>query len=109
MTKVQALEEEIKALSPDELAELREWLLEREDDEWDRQIAHDAASGKLDQLFEKSIADHEAGKSREMLSIDTSVPTAGERYRKLRDEIVASGLPLLGDDELRKEIESRKS
>ena len=34
--------------------------------------------------------------------------TARERYRRLRDEIVASGLSLLGDEELRKEIESRK-
>jgi hypothetical protein len=28
MTKVQAIEEEIKRLSPGELAELRDWLLE---------------------------------------------------------------------------------
>ena len=34
--------------------------------------------------------------------------TARERYRRLRDEIVASGLPLLDDEELRNEIESRK-
>jgi len=66
MTKVQALEEEIKTLSPEEMAELREWLIEREEDEWDRQIADDAASGKLDKLFEKSLADHKAGKSREI-------------------------------------------
>lgn len=69
MTRVQALEEEIKTLSPEELAELRDWLL--------------------------AIADR-------------NTETAGERYRRLRDEIVASGLPLLGDEELRKEIESRK-
>jgi hypothetical protein len=69
MTKVQALEEEIKTLSPEELAELRDWLL--------------------------AIADR-------------NTEAAGERYRRLRDEIVASGLPLLDDEELRKEIESRK-
>jgi len=69
MTRVQALEEEIKTLSPEELAELREWLLAR---------------------------------------ADRNTETAGERYRRLRSEIVASGLPLLGDEELRKEIESRK-
>ena len=34
--------------------------------------------------------------------------TARERYCRLRDEIVASGLPLLGDEELRNEIGSRK-
>lgn len=66
MTKLEALEEEIKKLAPDELAQLREWLLEQEADEWDRGIEKDAASGKLDKLFEKSLADHRAGKSREI-------------------------------------------
>lgn len=63
------MEEEIKNLSPEELAELRDWLL-----------ANAAPRAE----------------------------TTSERYRRLRDEIVASGLPLLSDDELRKEIESRK-
>ncbi len=66
MTKVQALEEEIKKLSPVELAELRDWLLEQDAEAWDREIERDAASGKLDKLFEKSLADHRAGKSREI-------------------------------------------
>jgi hypothetical protein len=66
MTKVQALEEEIEKLSSAELVELREWILEREADVWDREIERDAASGKLDKLFEKSVADHLAGKSREI-------------------------------------------
>jgi hypothetical protein len=51
MTKVESLEEEIKNLSPDEFAELRQWLLEHDWDEWDRQIERDAATGRLDALF----------------------------------------------------------
>lgn len=66
MTRVEALEEEIKKLSPEELAQLREWLLERDAEAWDREIERDAASGKLDKLFEKSLADHRAGKSSEI-------------------------------------------
>ena len=66
MTKLEAIEDEIKRLSPEELAQLREWLLERDAEEWDREIERDATSGKLDKLFEKSIADHRAGKSREI-------------------------------------------
>lgn len=66
MTKVQALEEEIKKLSPAEQAELRDWLLEHDAESWDREIERDAASGKLDKVFEKSLADHRAGKSREI-------------------------------------------
>ncbi len=66
MTRVQALEEEIEKLSSAELVELREWIVEREAAVWDREIERDAASGKLDKLFEKSVADHRAGKSREI-------------------------------------------
>jgi len=66
MTRVQALEQEIERLSPEELVELRVWLDERDAEAWDREIANDAASGKLDKLFEKSISDHRAGKSREI-------------------------------------------
>jgi hypothetical protein len=66
MTKVQKLEGEIEKLSPQEVAELRDWLLERDAEAWDREIERDAASGKLDKLFEKSLADHRVGKSREI-------------------------------------------
>jgi hypothetical protein len=66
MTKVQALEEEIGKLSASELAELREWFAEWDADKWDREIERDAASGKLDHFFERSVADQLAGKSREI-------------------------------------------
>jgi hypothetical protein len=66
MTKLQRLEEEIKKLSPQELAALRDWLLELDAQMWDRQIEADAASGKLEKLFEKSLDDHRAGKSRDI-------------------------------------------
>jgi len=66
MTRVQAIEEQIRSLSPDELAELRDWLLELDSDEWDRQIEADAKSGKLDKLFAKARADHAAGKSTKL-------------------------------------------
>ena len=52
MTKLQALEQEIETLSPEEVSELRVWLDEREAEAWDREIERDAASGKLDKLFD---------------------------------------------------------
>lgn len=66
MTKLQVIEDQIKQLSPSEFAELREWLLERDWEEWDRQIERDSAAGKLDKLFDKARADHRAGKSKEI-------------------------------------------
>jgi hypothetical protein len=64
MTKVEQIAQEIQRLSPDEFAELREWLLEQDWAEWDRQIERDAAAGKLDRLMKQALADHAAGKSR---------------------------------------------
>jgi hypothetical protein len=66
MTKLEAIEEQIRALSPGELAELRDWLLEHDWEEWDRQIERDSAAGKLEKLFTKARADHEAGKSTKL-------------------------------------------
>jgi hypothetical protein len=66
MTKLQILEEEIKRLSPEEMAQLRDWLLALDADQWDHEIERESNSGKLDSVFEKSLADHRAGKSREL-------------------------------------------
>jgi hypothetical protein len=57
MTKVQAIEEEIKNLSPSELAELRDWLLEHDWAEWDRQIERDSSAGRLEKLFAEARAE----------------------------------------------------
>jgi len=66
MTKLELIEKEIKNLSPGELAQLRNWFFELDAEQWDREIERDAASGKLDKLFKKSLADHRAGKSRQI-------------------------------------------
>ena len=69
MTRVEELEAEIEKLSPAELAELRDWLIERDWDQWDRQIEADAAAGKLGKLknlFDQALAAHQAGESTEL-------------------------------------------
>lgn len=63
MTKVQEIEEQIKTLSAEELAELRDWLLEHDWSEWDSQLEMDAVAGKLEKLFAKGLQDHADGKS----------------------------------------------
>ena len=63
MTRVESLEEEIQKLSPSEFAELREWLLERDWEQWDEQIERDAANGRLDAIFAEAESAHRAGKS----------------------------------------------
>jgi hypothetical protein len=63
MSRVQALEGEIEKLTPAEFAELRNWLLERDWENWDRQIERDSASGKLDHIFDEARDAHQKGKS----------------------------------------------
>jgi hypothetical protein len=53
MSTVDEIKKAAGALSLNEREELLNWLLEVDDD-WDRQMAKDAASGKLDFLIEEA-------------------------------------------------------
>ena len=63
MGKVQILQEQIQALSAEELAELREWILELDWKVWDAQLEHDIRAGRLDDLADRALRDHAAGTS----------------------------------------------
>jgi hypothetical protein len=63
MGKVEKLEQEVQALSPAELAEFRTWFLEYDWAAWDRQLERDVQAGRLDDLAEKALRDHAAGKT----------------------------------------------
>lgn len=63
MRKVEKLEQDVQALSPDELAEFRAWFLEHDWAVWDRQLERDIQNGRLDALAEKALRDHAAGKT----------------------------------------------
>ena len=52
MTKVEAIEEKVRALSDDELADFRRWFVEFDAAAWDRELERDARAGKLDALAE---------------------------------------------------------
>ncbi len=66
MTKVQKLEREIRELAPSELVALRKWFQDYDAAQWDKQIEEDAASGKFDRLAQKALADHKAGRAKEI-------------------------------------------
>ena len=66
MSRVEQLEQQIAVLDQDELRILREWFVRFDADDWDRQIASDAKNGKLAQLAERSLRDHEAGRSTDL-------------------------------------------
>jgi hypothetical protein len=65
MSKLGTIEENIRALSPEELAEFRQWFAEFDAAAWDRQLERDVEAGKLDALADEALRDHAAGKSTE--------------------------------------------
>jgi hypothetical protein len=66
MEKIEKIEQEVQALSPEELAQFRAWFLEYDGATWDRQIERDAQAGRLDDLASKALRDHAAGKTKHL-------------------------------------------
>ena len=63
MGKIEKIDQEIQALSPEELAQFRAWFLEFDWAIWDRKIERDVEAGRLDDLAAKALRDHAAGKT----------------------------------------------
>ena len=64
MSRVEALEQQIVELDQDEFRVLREWFARMDAELWDRQLESDAKGGKLANLAEKALRNHNAGLSR---------------------------------------------
>ena len=63
---VEDIEKAITELSQRELDRLRTWFDEFDAKRFDAKIERNAQSGKLDRLAEEALADHRAGRSREL-------------------------------------------
>ncbi len=61
MGKVENIERQIKDLSKQEMAELREWFAAFDAEAWDRQFEADVHAGKLDALADKALQAHASG------------------------------------------------
>jgi hypothetical protein len=64
MSTVEQIEAEILKLSPQELSQLADWVLDLDEQRWDEQIEQDIAAGKLDFLAQEALAEFEAGNCR---------------------------------------------
>jgi hypothetical protein len=64
MTTVEAITAAIAELPPDQVAQIREWLNERDEAEWDAQIERDERAGRLDTLADRALAEYRAGRTR---------------------------------------------
>ena len=61
MNTVEEIEQAAEQLVPSEFARLASWVSARHHDLWTRQMERDAASGKLDFLFNEAGAERQSG------------------------------------------------
>jgi hypothetical protein len=66
MTTAEDIEKAVEKLAPGELARFRAWFEAFDAEQFDAAIERDARAGKLDGFAEEALAEHSAGKSREL-------------------------------------------
>ncbi len=66
MSSIETIENAVRNLPPADLALFRRWFEAFDAAAWDGQIEADARAGKLDALAAEALAEHRAGKSREI-------------------------------------------
>lgn len=64
MTTVEAITAAIAELPPEQVAQIRAWLNERAESEWDTRIEQDERAGRLDVMADRALAEHRAGRTR---------------------------------------------
>jgi len=65
MSELEALQERILQLSPQELQSLRAWFAEFDARMWAAQIEADANGGKFDSLVKEALAEYKAAQTGE--------------------------------------------
>jgi hypothetical protein len=61
---VEEIESAILKLSPQELGKLADWVLDLDEQNWDKQIERDVMAGKLDFLAKEALEELESVDSR---------------------------------------------
>jgi hypothetical protein len=66
MRKIEKIENEVQQLNKDELAAFRNWFIQFDSDEWDREIEEDALKGRFDLLAQEAISAHNSGRIKKL-------------------------------------------
>lgn len=66
MTEVEELETRIRNLPSEDLARLRDWFYQFENEVWDRQIESDFKAGKFGHLIDEARKEFARGEVREL-------------------------------------------
>jgi hypothetical protein len=66
MTRIEEIEKAVASLPMEEYRQFREWFLERDWAQWDKQIEADSESGKLDFLVKEAMEEKNRGGLRDL-------------------------------------------
>jgi hypothetical protein len=66
MTRIEEIENAVASLPVEEYRKFREWFLERDWAQWDKQIEADSESGKLDFLVKEAMEEKDRGDLRDL-------------------------------------------
>ena len=64
VSRVERVEEAVKALDADELAQFRAWFAEYDWAVWDQQLERDVRGGRLNDLADEALQDHGSGRTK---------------------------------------------
>ena len=66
MTKIEEIQQAINSLSNSEYNQIRQWIIEKDLDVWDREMATDETAGKLKYLVKESKTEMKSGKMKSL-------------------------------------------
>ena len=66
MSTLLEIEAAIERLPKQDFGRLREWIAERDQQLWDKQLERDVAAGRLDRFAQEAIADFQAGRCKDL-------------------------------------------
>jgi len=66
MNAVQDIQDAVRHLSPEELAEFRQWFAEFDASLWDKQFEIDVAAGRVDRLAEEALTELREGRCTDL-------------------------------------------
>jgi hypothetical protein len=66
MTRIEEIEQAVATLPTEDYRRFREWFMERDWAQWDKQIQADSESGKLDFLVKEAMEEKKRGDLRDL-------------------------------------------
>lgn len=64
MSTLLEIEAAIEKLPSRDFGKLRDWIAERDQQLWDKQLEADVAAGKLEKFAQEAMAEYQAGRSK---------------------------------------------